>query len=418
MAIDGKTIVILGGGVGGLTTATELRKRLDKKHKVILIDKNREYISYSSSLWVLCGCRKEEDIKKDISRLIANGIEFINEEIIKIDPANKTVKTNKRDIVCDYLIISLGVSLAPELVPGLTDAFKKNAYNLYELDGILKTRDAINNFSKGNLVVLVCALPYKCPVAPNEGSLLLNYFFTKKGVRNNVNIKLCTPEILPMGGNGPTTGSIVKGLMEGVRIEYNSQHKVVSIDSEKNEIAFDNGKKISYDLLLAIPPHKTPKVVVESGLTDNDWIPIDKGTMKTKFENVYALGDVAKIKLPGEWKQGVPLMLSKGGVFAHYEAKVIAENIANEILGKKERVEYTGRAACFVETGFGKAGLAQGYFFTTPTPNTVFLKPSRILHLSKVLFEKFWLSESPFKKVIDVILEKTAYGEFKRIVKG
>lgn len=414
MAIESKTILVLGGGVGGLVTANELRRKLGKEHKVIMVDKNNEHISASSFLWVMVGLRKPEEIKKDLSRLIKNGIEFINEEILKIDPANKIVKTEKRELAYDYLVISLGVVLAPETVPGLIDAFKTNAYNLYDLDGIIKIRDAINNFSKGDLVILVCSLPYKCPVAPNEGSLLLNYFFTKRGVRKNINIKLCTPEVLPMGGNGPTTGGIVKGMMENVGIEYNSQHKVTSINPEKNEIVFDKGT-MRYDLLLAIPPHKAPKIVLESGLTDNDWIPVDKNTMETKFENVYAIGDATKIKLPGEWKQGVPLMLSKGGVFAHYEAKVLAENIANEITGKKERVEYTGQGACFVETGFGKAALAQGNFYSVPNPKTTFMKPSRMLHLGKVLFEKFWLSESILKRPLDIILEKTMYGEFKRI---
>ena len=34
-----KTVVVLGGGVGGLVTANEVRKRLDKEHRVVLVDK-------------------------------------------------------------------------------------------------------------------------------------------------------------------------------------------------------------------------------------------------------------------------------------------------------------------------------------------------------------------------------------------
>jgi sulfide:quinone oxidoreductase len=360
------------------------------------------------------GMREPEGIKKDISSLIDNGVEFINEKIEKIDPANKTVKTDKRDLASDYLVISLGAALAPESIPGLTDAFKSNAFNLYDYREAIRIRDALKNFSRGDVVVLVCGLPYKCPVAPNEWSLLLNYFFTRRGVRNDVKIRVCTPEVLPLGGNGPQTGGIVKGLMESVGVEYYNQHKVTSIDPGKNEITFDKGT-VHYDLLMAIPPHIAPRVIKESGLTDNEWIPVDRGTMETDFENVYALGDVNKIKIPGEWKQGVPLMLTKGGVFAHYEAKVLAENIANEISGKKERVEYTGRGACFVETGFGRAALASGTFYIVPNPDCSFNKPSRMWHVGKVLFEKYWLSESIFKRPIDILLEKTMYGKYKRI---
>ncbi|MBI4844462.1 MAG: NAD(P)/FAD-dependent oxidoreductase [Nitrospirae bacterium] len=413
----GKIIVVLGAGVGGLVTANELRRKLGEEHKIILIDKSKEHVSYSSALWVITGARTIEEIKKPVSRLLQNGIEFFNEEIQKIDPANKTVKTATKEISYDYLVVSLGVSLEPENIPGLTDALKKNACNFYDLNGVLKARDALNNFTKGTIIIMVSALPYKCPVAPNEFSLLLNDYFTKRGIRKDVKIKVCTPEVLPMGGNGPKTGGIVKGLMESAGVEYNSQHILQSVNADRNEIVFDKGT-MSYDLLLVIPPHKAPKVVVEAGLAEPDWIPVDKGTLKTKFDNIYTIGDIAKIKLPGEWKQGVPLMLSKGGVFAHFEAKVVAENIANEILGRKERVEYAGRAACFVEAGFGKAGLAQGYFFTAPTPDTVFLQPSKLLHFSKVMFEKYWLSESSlFRGIMDFIMEKWGYGEYKRKVK-
>ncbi len=416
MPNNDKTILVLGAGVGGLVTANELRKKLSAEHRIVLIDKSGEHISYSSALWVMTGERKPEEIKKNVPQLLRKGIEFIQEEIQKIDLAGKSVKTANRELRYDYLVISLGVSLSPEAVPGLAEALNKNAYNFYTLDGILQAKNALGNFSGGTLIIMVSSLPYKCPVAPNELSLLLNYYFSQKGIRENVSIKLCTPEILPLGGNGPTTGGIVKGLMESAGIQYNSQHVVQSVHAEKNEVVFDKGA-MNYDLLLAIPPHKAPKVLVEAGLTEPDWIPVDRNSLKTKFENVYAIGDAAKIKLPGEWKQGVPLMLSKGGVFAHYEAKVVAENIANEISGKRERVEYTGRAACFVETGFGKAGLAQGYFFTTPTPNTVFLQPSRMLHLGKIIFEKYWLSDSLlFRALMDFFMENWIYGEYKKTV--
>jgi sulfide:quinone oxidoreductase len=415
MSENGKTILVLGGGVGGLAAANDLRRSLGREHKIIIVDKNSEHVSYSSALWLLIGMRELSEIKKDLSRLILDDIEFINEDIRSIDTADRSVKTATKKLSYDYLIVALGVSLAPENIPGLADSFGDNAFNLYDLGDIIKAKDALNKFTKGDLIVMVSSLPYKCPVAPNEGSMLLNYFFTKKGVREKINIKLCTPEMLPLGGNGPTTGKAVKGMMESYGIEYKAQHNLESVDSGKREIVFDKGT-VPYDLLLAIPPHKAPKVLDDAGLTDGGWIPVDKGSLQTGTDNVYAIGDNAKIKLPGEWKEGVPLMLSKGGVFAHFEAKVVAENIANEINGKSERVEYTGRGACFVETGFGKAALAEGNFFTEAHPDTVLKGPSKSLHLAKVMFEKFWLSESFLKRPVDILMERTAYGNYKKTV--
>ncbi|MEE8403231.1 MAG: FAD/NAD(P)-binding oxidoreductase [Candidatus Hydrothermarchaeaceae archaeon] len=414
MATEGKNVLVLGGGVGGLAAASDLRKKLGKEHKITVIDKSGEHISSSSSLWVMVGERRPEEIKKDLSGLEKKGIEFVNEEISKIDPENRIVKTEKGELDYDYLIISLGAELVPETVPGLADALEGNAYNIYELDGVVKLRDALKNFSRGDIVILICSLPFKCPAAPYETAFLLDHLFSKRGTKGDIKIKLFTPEALPMGVAGADVGNMIKGMLENMDIEHNFGYKVDSIDAGKSEISSGEGKT-GYDLLIVVPPHRAPKAVIESGLTDNDWVPVDKNTFETKFKNVYAIGDVTKIKLPGEWKPGVPLVLPKAGVFAHYEAKVLADNIANEILGKRERVEYTGEGGCFIEIGNGKAGYGSGNFYSVPNPEIKMNEPSKMWHLGKVLFEKYWLSDSIFKKPMDVVLEKSMYGDYKRV---
>ena len=107
-------------------------------------------------------------------------------------------------------------------------------------------------------------------------------------------------------------------------------------------------------------------------------------------------------------------MLPKAGVFAHYEAKVVAENIATEISGNKERSEYTGEGGCFIETGHGMAGFGSGNFYATPNPKVTMHQPSNSWHMGKVLFEKFWLSDSVLKGPIDSLLEKMIYGNYKK----
>ncbi|MDO8282457.1 MAG: hypothetical protein Q7U10_07525 [Thermodesulfovibrionia bacterium] len=111
----------------------------------------------------------------------------------------------------------------------------------------------------------------------------------------------------------------------------------------------------------------------------------------------------------------MPLMLPKAGVFAHFEAKVVAENIANEILGIGEKAEYTGEGGCFIEIGDGTAGFGSGNFYATPNPQVKMRKPSPLWHLGKVIFEKHWLSESFLKKPMAMLLEKTMYGDYKKI---
>ncbi len=72
-----KTIVILGGGVGGLVAANELRRLVHPEHRIVLIEKNRQHAFAPSFLWLMTGDRRRWDGKEvDCS----NGLAMIPEE--------------------------------------------------------------------------------------------------------------------------------------------------------------------------------------------------------------------------------------------------------------------------------------------------------------------------------------------------
>lgn len=384
----GKTILVLGGGVGGLVAANELRKQLGREHRIVLIDKEAQHVFSPSFLWLIFGWREPSQIAKDLSLLNKKGIEYFNTEVVKIDPENKVVETSaQQKLVYDYLVIALGAELAPETIPGFSEA-----YNLHELAGVTKARDALREFSGGKVVVLVSSMPFKCPAAPYEIALLIDYFFKAKGARSLIDLQIFTPELLPMATAGPEVGNALKQMVEGREIGFNPNHKVVSIDPLKKEVVFENGSKAKFAFLIGIPPHRCPQVAKEAGLTNEaGWIPVERNTLKTKYDNIYALGDITTIKLPGQYKPEVPLMLPKAGVFAHAEAEVVAYNIAAEINGVSSRKEFDGRGSCFLEIGYGKAGYAKGNFFARPQPVVNMRPPGRIWHWNKVLLEKYWL---------------------------
>ncbi|MFQ5866924.1 MAG: NAD(P)/FAD-dependent oxidoreductase [bacterium] len=377
----GKTILILGGGVGGLVTANKLRHMLSKKHRIVLLDRNTKH-TFPSNLWVMVGWREPLQIQKELSLLNKKGIEYIHAEVSNINLSTKVIKTNSGDFTYDYLVIALGAELAPEMMTG----FSETAYNLYDLDGAIRLRHVLSKFSGGTIIIAVSALPFKCPAAPYEAGLLLDYLFRKKGIREKIELKIFTPEAAPMGVAGPVLSNMVRQMVEGHGIIYNPNFKLSSINSKDSELNFENGQKVKFDLLIGVPPHRSPAVVKEAGLTnESGWIPVDKGTLKTGYDDVYALGDVATIKLP------VGKMLPKAGVFAHYQAEVVAHNIANEIKRERAEKEFNGKGYCFLEIGEGKAGFASGNFYTSPAPEVKMRKPSRFWHWGKVIFEKWWL---------------------------
>ncbi|MFQ5920370.1 MAG: FAD-dependent oxidoreductase, partial [Thermoplasmata archaeon] len=156
------TIVMLGGGVGGLVAANTLRRRLDRKHKIILVDRQDQHVFTPSFLWMMLGWREPRQITRDLARLERRGIEVVRDEIREIDVGRRRVRTERGEVSGDYLIVSLGAEGWPEGMPGLAQA----GYNLYDLNGTLRLRDALKAFRDGRVATLIAGLPFKCPGAP------------------------------------------------------------------------------------------------------------------------------------------------------------------------------------------------------------------------------------------------------------
>ncbi|MCL4377614.1 MAG: NAD(P)/FAD-dependent oxidoreductase [Actinobacteria bacterium] len=375
-----KTVIILGGGSGGLICANKIRKYLHEGHRVLLVDKKENHLFYPSLLWLLFDWRKQEQIERPLNILNKKGIEFIYGEVEKIDFIDMSVYAGNRKLNYDYLIISLGAQLNTSKIPK-TDTI----YNFYCLEGAMLAQKKINQFSEGRIAILISSSPFKCPAAPYETGFLLDYLFRKKGLRDRIDIQIFTPESLPMPTAGPIIGNTIKQMLEQKGIKFNHDLKLLSIDGKTDEIKFTDRTE-KFNLLLIVPPHQAPEVVKDAGLTDpTGWIPADPKTLQTKYEKIYAIGDVTTIKLPNGKN------LPKAGVFAHYQAEVVANNIASEIEGRGLKKQFSGKGYCFLEIGEEKAGFAGGNFYTSASPAMKMHKPGKIWHWTKILFEKWWL---------------------------
>ena len=379
-----KTVVVLGGGVGGVATARELRKRLARQHRVVLVDREREHVFAPSLLWLMVGLRRAEAIKRPLSGLERKGIDVRLGEVEKIDPEARSETVGGKAIAADYLVVSLGAELAPETIPGLQEA----GHNFYTLPGAEGLLDALSSLERGRIVILTAAPAYKCPAAPYEAALLVDHFLRERGRRDKVTIDVYAAEPGPMGVAGPDVSASVRQMVESKGIAYHPEHQVTEVDAASRRLTFANGVTAEFDLLVHVPPIRAPKVVRDAGLTaESGWVPVDRHTMETSFQGVYAIGDVTGIPL----KLGKPL--PKAGVFAHAEASVVAANIVRAATGKGKPARFDGHGGCFVETGDGKAGFGKGDFCAEPVPVVRMRPPGRRWHWGKVLLEKAWLRQ-------------------------
>lgn len=393
--MNGKTVLILGGGIGGLVAANELRRLLPSEHRVLLVEKNALHAFPPSFLWLMTGDRRPDQITRDVRRLLRPGVELILAEAQAIDLSNRRVQTSAQTINFDYLIVALGAELVPGAIPGLAEA----AHTFYTFDGAAKLRDTLRTFAGGKVAVVVGGVPYKCPGAPHEGAMLIANTLRKRGLGEQSEVHLFTPEPQPMPVAGSVLGDAVKQMLSDRGVAFHPLHKLNQVNPDARELAFDGKESFRYDLLVAIPPHRGPRVAQEAGLTNEaGWIPVDRATLQTKHENVYAIGDATAVSIPGRWKPDVPMMLPKAGVFAHVQAEVVARRIAAEIAGASERVNFPGVGYCMLEAGESLAGFAYGNFFGEPSPQIQLHKMGKSWHLGKVLFEQWWLSPYGLKR--------------------
>src|SRR3990170_8435600 len=178
-AIDGKTIVVLGGGLGGLLAAKKLRGKLGREHRVVLVEREIRQTFAPSYPWLMLRWRDPASISKDLASMRRKGIELMPAEVQGIAVANNVVETDGKQLPYDYLVVALGADLAPDVVPG----FREAAHGFYDLAGAMRLREALGSFTGGTVAVVVASLPFKCPAAPYEGALLMDYAFRKRGIR-------------------------------------------------------------------------------------------------------------------------------------------------------------------------------------------------------------------------------------------
>jgi sulfide:quinone oxidoreductase len=395
LSSEGKRILILGAGFGGLTAANLLRKNLSSssaqvEHQISITDQKDYFMMGLVNLWILSGIRTLEDSKIALNRLENRGIRFLNDKVTGIDVASKTVtigRSSTLKLEYDYLLIALGTEYAVEEVKGFLE---NGGFNLYDAEQVPKLREKILSLKKGRIAICITSIPYKCPPAPYEASMLINDILVKKGTRDSIDIDIYTPTPIALPVAGAKVSQDVIRLLNDNHINFHPLHKIkIVLDREK--IEFENGNMVNYDLLIAIPPHRVPEVIRSSGLIKQgqNWINVDRFSLKTDYENVFAIGDVNEIKVNEN------MVIPKAGIFAEAQAKVVSQQIIDDIENNTNKMssKFDGKGFCFMEVGDKKAGYVAADFYNELGPVALLELPSEGSYKKKLDFERSKLNE-------------------------
>jgi sulfide:quinone oxidoreductase len=362
-------VLILGAGFGGLEVAARLSESLSGEAQVTLIDGSGFFFFGFSKLDVLLGRRTAEQVLLPYSALALPGVEFRQELITEIDAEHRHVRTENDSYEADLLVIALGAEYDASATPG----FIEDGYEYFTLAGAERLRDALPSFEGGNISVL--GEPYKCPPAPFEGAFLLEDYFTGCGIRDRVTITVTGY----MGAPVPVAREVSEPILAHLTargINFVPKHTVCPLNATAKVAEFAEGGEIPYDLFIGIPVHRVPAVVAASGLAPDGWVTVEKTNLATRFDSVYAIGDVAAA------------YTAKAGVFAERAAAVVADDIIARLRGTPPPPPYDGAGQCFIEFGRGEVGKVNANFLSGPKPTGVLVGPSRALAAEKAEFAR------------------------------
>ena len=359
-------IVVLGAGFGGLELATILSEELGGDADVTLIDKGDAFVFGYSKLDVMFGREAPEAVRLPYREFTKPGVRFANETITAIDPAARGVRTDAGEYEADILVVALGADYDLRATPGLAEGGNE----FYSVAGAERMREVLPDFSEGRAVVGVCGAPFKCPPAPSEAALLLHDNLSARRIREQCEITFLMPLPSPVPPSPATSEALLAAFAER-NIEFVPGARIASLDEDRKVAVLEDGREYAYDLFLGVPKHRAPDVVLESGMAEEGYVPVESRTLRTRFPGVYAVGDVATV--------GVP----KAGVFAEGAARVVADEVLAEIKGREEPDGYDGRGSCYIEFGGGQVGRVDVDFLSAPKPTGTFQAPSSALVAEK-----------------------------------
>ena len=364
-----KRIIILGAGFGGMELSTMLSEAFGDGIEVTLIDKNDSFYFGFSKLDVMFGHARPNAVRLPYKKFVKPGVRLLQETISLVDPIAKRVTTDRGAHEADFLVVALGADYDFAATPGMADATE-----FYTLAGAMRLGEILPSFTKGRVLVAVGGAPFKCPPAPSEAALMMHDYLSTRGVRSACEITLILPLEVPIPPSPETSRALLAAFAER-NITFVADRELRLVDTQRRSVTLDDGREFPYDLFLGVPAIRAPKMLEDSGMTEDGYVPVKPKTLETRFPDVYAVGDCAR--------QGTP----KAGVFAEGAARAVAKALIARLRNEEVPVTHAGTGSCYIEFGAGRIGRVDVDFFSNPDhPIGTYYEPSVALRADKEHF--------------------------------
>ncbi len=393
-------IVILGAGTGGMPAAYELRDKLDKSHRITVVNAVDYFQFVPSNPWVAVGWRERDAITFPIRPYLAKkGVDFVAQRATRIDAeGNQLELADGSTLAYDYLVITTGPKLAFEEVPG--SGPEGHTQSICTVDHAQKAFAAYQAFVQDPGPAIIGAMPGASCFGPAyEFSFIVDTDLKRRKLRSKVPMTYVTSEPyighLGLGGVGDSK-SMLESEFRNNDIKWICNAKVTKVEAgkmfvteldEAGQVKKEHELPFKYSMML--PAFKGVEAVagVEGLCNPRGFVMIDEHQRSKKYRNIYSAG--VCVAIPPVEATPVATGAPKTGYMIETMVTAIVKNIAADLAGQPATSKGTWNAICLAD--MGDTGAAFVALPQIPPRNVNWFKKGKWVHLAKIAFEKYFM---------------------------
>lgn len=372
MANTHYSILIIGGGAAGITTANALHRK-DSSLDIAIVEPSEKHYYQPAFTLVGGGEYKLKKATKNEADLIPTGTFWFKEFAESFQPEiNQVTLKDGATISYKYLIVCPGLQLDFHKIDGLLETLGKNGVcSNYSPKYVEYTWETVNKLKSGTALFTQPSTPIKCAGAPQKAMYLAADRFRRYGIANKIDVEFLNAGASMFGI--PFFARALDKVVKKYNIKTHFGHDLIAINGETKVATFQissaDGTKSTvdrnFDMIHVCPPQSAPDFIKNSPLANEaGWLDVNQYSMQhVKFPNIFGLGDVASS--PN----------AKTAAAVRKQAPVVVKNILNLMKNESIVEGYDGYGSCPLTTSLNKTMIAEFSYGGKVTPSFPFLDP-------------------------------------------
>ena len=385
-------IVIIGAGIGGLSTAYEMDELARPGDRVTVVSDAPGLHFAASNPWAAASGRERGEIEFSVTeRLEKRGIGFTAAGARRVHPARNRVELGDGTFLdYDFLVITTGPKVAFEEIEGLGP----NGYtqSVCHVNHAVVAGKAWQQFVANPGPIIVGAVQgASCFGAAYEAAFTMDADLRRLGVRDRAPMTLVTaePYIGHLGLNGMgDSRQMLESALRDKDIRWIANANVSRVEQDRMYVTEHGGegapekeRVLPFKYSMMVPAFRGMDAVIgiEGLVNPRGFVLIDEFQRNPKYRNIYAAGVAVASATAGSKEESA--RAARTGYMVESTMTTAVENIRDQIDNKEPTHKANWNAVCLAN--LGGSGIAFLALPQTPPGDAGWFSEGKWTYLSR-----------------------------------